>query len=473
MPKIVIIGAGSLVFSSRLTADLLSYDTCSGAHYALVDIDAERLEYAGRICERMFKEGGYDKATCSTHADRREALKDADYVITSLLVGGYDAIEKEIDISMKYGVDQAIGDTLTPGGIMRCLRTLPHQAGIAQDIMEICPNATLLNYTNPMGMLCWGMFDQAPGIKLVGLCHSVQGGVKEWSKRLGIDESEVDYNCHGINHQAWFTKFEHNGEDQLPKIRELAVDPNIWLGDTTRCEYVKHLQYPVTESSGHNSEYTPWWRKRPELIEQYCPGGSWNGESGFIKTLYNRPDWRDTMEKMANWEQPVNLERSLEYGSQIVNAIEGGGDIRIWGNVINNGQIPNLFQDAVIEGPIDVDKDGMHQVQCDALPSHLAAINNNQLNVQRLAKEAAIDGDPEKVFQALAMDPLTAAVCTLDQIRNLASDLLEAQAPYLPQFEGKKLASKPFMVGCKRDEEKEVVKHEDPTEERPAATAAN
>lgn len=469
MPKIVIIGAGSLVFSSRLTADLLSYDTCRDGHYALVDIDAERLEYAGRICNRMFKEGGYDKATCTTHADRREALKDADYVITSLLVGGYDAIEKEIDIPKKYGVDQAIGDTLTPGGIFRCLRTLPHQVGIAQDIMEICPNATLLNYTNPMGMLCWGMFKAVPGIKLVGLCHSVQGGVKEWAKRLGIDESEVDYDCCGINHQAWFTKFEHNGEDQLPKIRELAVDPNIWLGDTTRCEYVKHLGYPVTESAGHNSEYTPWWRKRPELIDQYCPGGSWNGESGFIKTLYNRPDWRETMEQMANWEKPVNLERSLEYGSQIVNAIEGGGDIRIWGNVMNNGQIPNLFQDAVIEGPIDVSTDGMKQVQCEALPSHLAAINNNQLNIQRLAMEAALDADPEKVFQAMAMDNLTAACCTLDEIRNMTIELLEAHAEYIPQFKGKTLASKPYMVGCKATDEEKVEKHEDPTEERETA----
>ncbi|NRA36807.1 MAG: alpha-galactosidase [Planctomycetes bacterium] len=469
MPKIVIIGAGSLVFSSRLTADLLSYDSCKDAHFALVDIDAERLAYAGRICERMFKEGGYENASCSTHEDRTEALKDADYVISSLLVGGYDAIEKEIDISMKYGVDQAIGDTLTPGGIMRCMRTLPHQVGIAQDIMSICPNATLLNYTNPMGMLSWGMFKAAPGIKLVGLCHSVQGGVKEWAKRLELPEDEIDYDCFGINHQAWYTKFEHKGKDLLPSIRELAETPDVWLSDTSRCEYVKHFSYPVTESSGHNSEYSPWFRKQPQYIKDYCPGGSWNGESGFIKTLYDRKDWRETMEKMASWEDPVDLKRSLEYGSQIINAIEGGDKVGIWGNVMNNGMIDNLPQDAVVEGPIDVDTDGMHPQKCGALPTHLAAINNNQLNVQRLAMEAALEVDPEKVFQALCMDPLTAAVCTLDQIRNLAGELLEAHAEYIPAFKGKTLASKPYMVGCVATEE--VAKHEDPAEERaPAAT---
>lgn len=461
--KIVIIGAGSLVFSSRLTADILSYPATRDAEFALVDIDKERLAYAGRIVERIFKEGGYDKATYTATADRRKALKGADYVITSLLVGGYPAIEAEIDIAMKYGVDQCIGDTLTPGGIMRCLRTLPHQAGIAQDIMELCPNAVLLNYTNPMSMLCWGMYRQAPGIKLVGLCHSVQGTCAQWAGRLGLDMKDINFECAGINHQAWITRFEKDGEDLLPRIRDLAVQPFHWQGDTVRMEYVKHLGFPVTESSGHCSEYTPWWRKRPQLIKDYCPNTGFNGESAFIKKLYARPDWKQQMEKMATGEQKVNLKRSHEYGSQIINACEGGDKVVIHGNVENTGIIDNLPQGSCIEGPIYVDKNGLQPMKVGKIPMHLAAINRTQINVQELAVEAALTGDPEIVFQAMAMDPLTAAVLTLDQIRNMTIELMAAQAKWIPQFKGKKLAAKPYMVGCKAEK---VEEHQDEAEKR-------
>ena len=452
-PKVVIIGAGSLVFSSRLTADILSFPKTRETEFALVDIDRERLAFAERIIQRIFAEGAYEGASYSITSDRREALPGADYVISSLLVGGYDAIEKEIDISMKYGVDQCIGDTLTPGGILRCLRTLPHQVGIAQDVMELSPDALLLNYTNPMSMLCWGMYRQAPGIKLVGLCHSVQHTSGQWAERLGLDLGEVQWKCAGINHQAWFYEFGRNGEDLLPKIRELAVRPEIWLGDTVRMEYVKHLGYPVTESSGHCSEYTPWWRKRPELIEKYCPDSSpWNGRSGFIKELYARPDWRDQMERMANWEEPVDLARSHEYGSQIINACEGGDPVVIHGNVENNGLIDNLPQECCVEVPIYVDRNGLQPMRVGALPMHLAAINRNQVTMQELAVEAAITADPELVFQAFAMDPLTAAVLTLDEIREMTRELLEALAFCLPTFKGKTLAPKPFLVGSTAEE---------------------
>ncbi|MFP4551673.1 MAG: alpha-glucosidase/alpha-galactosidase, partial [Spirochaetales bacterium] len=247
MPKVVIIGAGSLVFSSRLTADILTYNAFANAHFALVDVDNERLSYAKQIVERIFSEGGYTEATVSAHSDRAEALEDADYVIISILVGGYEAIEAEIDIPMKYGVDQCIGDTLTPGGIMRCIRTLPAMQEMAHDIMKICPKAYVLNYTNPMSMLIWGMQEAEPELRLVGLCHSVQGGAGEWSGRLGVPLEEVNYVCAGINHQAFYLSFEHNGKDMLPAIRELALKPEIWKGDSTRMEYLKHFGYPVTE----------------------------------------------------------------------------------------------------------------------------------------------------------------------------------------------------------------------------------
>lgn len=447
MARIAIIGAGSLVFSSRLTADILSYPHLRNAHFALVDVDSERLAYAGRIVERICRDGGYSQATHSMHQDRAEALDGADYVIISVLVGGYEAIEREIDIPKRYGVDQAIGDTLTPGGIMRCLRTLPPLLSIGRDIMKYCPDAWVLNYTNPMAMLCWGMNEALPGIRLVGLCHSVQHTTAQWAHRLKVPLEEVEFECAGLNHQAWIFRFDHRGRDLLPAIRELAVDPRLWRKDTSRMEYVKHFGYPVTEASGHNSEYSAWFRKRPELIEAYCPGGSWNGGSGFIKQLYNRPDWREVMEKMADGTEPVSLERSNEYGSQIVSALAGGEPAKIYGNVMNEGHVANLPNGVCVEVPCSVDVDGIKAQTVGDIPAHLAAINQTQINVQRLAVKAALESDPEIVFQAMALDPLTAAVGTLDQIREMTAELLAAHAQWLPAFSNRRLAPKPRLAG--------------------------
>jgi alpha-galactosidase len=247
MAKIAIIGAGSLEFSSRLTADLLSYPGLQESHFALVDLDQERLDYAGRIVERICKEGGHTQASYSQHLNRREALPGADYVISSILVGGYPAIEEEINIPLKYGVDQAIGDTLTPGGIMRCLRTLPHQIGIARDIMELCPGAPLLNYTNPMAMLCWGMYQAVPDIQLVGLCHSVQHTTAQWAHRLSRNLDEIDFDCAGLNHQAWITRFSHQGEDLLPEIRALSENDRLWRKDSSRLVVIIRSTAPGSE----------------------------------------------------------------------------------------------------------------------------------------------------------------------------------------------------------------------------------
>jgi alpha-galactosidase len=461
MAKVAVIGAGSIVFASRLIADILSYEHLRDTQFALVDVDAERLEFAKRITDRIIGEGGYTGAGYVASTERRDVLAGCDYVITSILVGGYDAIEKEIDIPMQYGVSQTIGDTLTPGGIMRCQRTLPHMVGMARDVMELCPQAQILNYTNPMGMLCWGMYTAVPEVKLVGLCHSVQGGVEEWSRRLGIDTSEVNFVCAGINHQAWFLKFERQGEDLLPKVRAFATQPETWLGDTSRMEYLKHFGYPVTESSGHNTEYSPWFRKSAETINQYCPNGAWNGEHGHIKKVYVRSDWREYMEKLANGERPIKLDRSIEYGSQIISAMEGGAQVVINGNVPNDGLIDNMPPRCCVEVPCLVDRNGILPMHVGTLPTHLAAINRTQINVQELAKDAALECSPEKVFQAMCMDPLTAMCCTLDQIRAMTTELLEAHAPYLPGFAGKALEQKPVMIGCKAQEHEQ---HVDPGE---------
>ncbi len=462
MAEIVIIGAGSLVFSSRLTADILTYPELADTHFRLVDTDPIRLKYAHQIVERIFREGNYSRASVSSYSDRKEALNGADYVIISILIGGFEAIEKEIDIPRKYGIDQCIGDTLTPGGIMRCLRTLPVLEEITDDIMAICPDAMVLNYTNPMGMLSRGIMEHAPQMKYVGLCHSVQHTAEEWANRLGIPLEEINFQCAGINHEAWYTKFEHNGQDLLPRIRELAEKPEIWYGDSARMEYVKHLGFPVTESSGHVSEYNTWFRKNEEMVKRYCHTefSDWNGGHGYIKELYDRPDWQEQMKKMADWEDPIDLERSVEYGSQIIHAMETGETTVIYGNIINRGCIENLPDDAVVEVPCVVDKNGLQPLRTGKLPVHLAALNTTQLIVQDLAVKAAQQADPEMVFQAMAMDPLTGMSCTLDQIRAMTRELMEAQKEWIPVMGGKIPADKPLIY--REEPVGPVEKHVDP-----------
>ena len=345
---------------------------------------------------------------------------------------------------------------------MRCLRTLPVLQEMADDIREICPDAMILNYTNPMGMLSKGFMEYAPELKYVGLCHSVQHTAEEWAKRLEVPLKEIDFSCAGINHEAWFTRFSQNGKDLLPRIRELALKPEIWYGDSARMEYVKHLGYPVTESSGHVSEYNPWFRKNKKTIEQYCPGGysEWNGGYGFIKTLYDRPDWQDQMKRMADWEDPIDLERSVEYGSRIIHAMETGETTLVYGNVLNRGSIENLPYDGVVELPCVVDRTGLHPVHAGKLPPHLAALNTNQLCVQELAVLAVQQADPELVFQAMALDPLTGMSCTLDQIRGMTRELMEAHKEWIPVMKGRIPSEKPLVYSEKP--EGKVEKHIDP-----------
>ncbi len=447
MAKVVIIGGGSLGFAGALTRDILSYEATRDADFTYVDIDPTRLELGVQYAQRVINEGGYSDATVTGTLNRREALEGADYIVICILVGGYEAIEKEIDIPMKYGIDQCIGDTLTPGGIMRCLRTLPEMMLMGWDMEEICPDAVVLNYTNPMSMLSWGFQDACPDLQYVGLCHSVQGTSGEWANRLGLKREDVNYTCAGINHQAWMLSFEANGEDQLPRIRELCTDPTIWGGDTSRMEYVKHFGFPVTESSGHVSEYNWWFRKNAETIGQYCDSvnAKWNGGHGFIKHLYDRPDWEDRMRKRVEDPEPLNLKRGREYGSRIINAMETGDAELIHGNVKNYGLIENLPTEAVVEVPIHVDKNGMQPIQIGALPPQLAAINRAQIAVQELAVRAVQEQDPERVFQAMAMDPLCAMSCTLDQIRAMTRELMEAHREYIPIFKDNLPAERPVL----------------------------
>jgi alpha-galactosidase len=293
----------------------------------------------------------------------------------------------------------------------------------------------------------WRHANACPDLSYVGLCHSVQGTADEWKRRLEADGKAINYECAGINHQAWFTRYDVDGSDQLPRIRELALDPKIWSGDTTRMEYVKHLGYACTESSGHVSEYNWWFRKNEKTIERYCDAtdNRWNGGPGFIKDLYNRPDWREEMEARVTDEKPLNLSCGCEYGSRIINAIETGDAEIIYGSVKNRGLIDNLPQEAAVEVPIHVDRNGLQPIKVGALPPHLAALNSAQISVQELAVRAVQEKDPERVFQAMAMDPLCAMSCTLDEIRAMTRELLAAHRDYIPILEGKELADRKIM----------------------------
>lgn len=434
MAKIAFIGAGSLEFSQRLMIDILSFPELRETTFALMDIDAKRLDYTRRVGERILREGDYP-ATITATTDRREALQGADYVITMILVGDIEVIRHDIEIPLKYGVDQCIGDTLGPGGVFRALRTIPVMLDICHDMEELCPDAWLLNYTNPMAMLCWAM-NEATSIRNVGLCHSVQGTAWQLSQYIGSPWQEVSYWVAGINHQAWFLELKWKDRDAYPLLRPKIDDPEVYNKDTTRFEMLKHLGYFVTESSGHNSEYNPWFRKRPELLKKYTPGGGWNGGTGFILELYgtDRADYEEKLERIASGEDPLYLARSQEYGSYIIHSLETGEPRRINGNVRNDGLITNLPQGCCVEVPCLIDGHGINPCFVGNLPPHLAALNRSNIAVQEMAVKAALNSDRRMAFHAVAADPLTAAILSLEEIQRMVDEMFEAEARWLPSF---------------------------------------
>ena len=434
MPKITFIGAGSLGFFKTLMIDSLSFEALRHSDWALVDVDPKRLGYAKRIAERLLREAK-SKGKLTASLDRRDVLKGSDYVIMAILVGGIEVIERDIDIPMKYGVDQCIGDTHGPGGVFRALRTIPVKVAIARDIEELCPEAWVLNYTNPMSMLCRAM-NKAVGINLVGLCHSVQGTTRVLADWAGATYHEVDYWVAGINHQAWVLRIRRNGVDLYPRIKEEAKKPQRRRSLTASCEMLDHLGYFVTEGSGHNSEYSAWFRKTPDAVARYCPGGSWNGGSGFIKQLYgsDRADWEAQQEKFASDTSPIEFRRSHEYGSNVVNAIATHEPFRFNGNIPNRGIVTNLTHDTTVEVPCIADKNGVNGMHVGALPPQLAALNQMHVNVIEMTVDAALNANRELAFHAVCYDPLTMAVLDLRQTRAMVDEMFGAEKQWLPQF---------------------------------------
>ena len=436
MNKFVFIGAGSLEFTRDLVRDLMTYESFDDCELALVDIDAKRLNYARRGIEKVVKAGGHH-ATVTATTDRREALPGADGVLITVLQGGVEVWRHDIEIPKKYGVDICVGDTRGPSGIFRFLRTAPVLLDIIRDVEELCPNAIVLNYTNPMAMLVSYLQTQTK-VSITGLCHSVQGTAEMLAGWLGLKKEELDYTCVGINHQAFYLDLKHNGEDMYPALREAIKRPEVANEEPVRIEMFKYLRYFPTESSGHNSEYNPWFRKRPDLIEKYCTHGTgWNpGEYAYILKEYMERE--DTWEKeYSDWLEngEVELERGDEYASNIFNAIYGDGTpFPFNANLRNKGYVTNIDEGACVEVPVTADKNGIHVNGVYTLPAHLSALVSHSAKLEELAVQAAITGDPDLVFQAILQDPLTASVCSMEEIHDMVQEMLEKNKEYLSYF---------------------------------------
>jgi alpha-galactosidase len=440
--KFTFIGAGSLGFTTDLARDILTFDAFKDAEIHLMDIHEGRLAYAAKSIEKLIKAGNFP-ATVHPTTDRKKALEGADGVLITILQGGVDVWRHDIEIPKKYGVDINVGDTRGPSGIFRFLRTAPVMKEIIQDVEALCPNAVVLNYTNPMAMLC-SYVQRISKANVTGLCHSVQGTASMLAEWIGAKPEEITFNCAGINHQAFYIDFKWNGKDAYPLIRDKIMnDPAIANAEPVRNEMYLNLGYYPTESSGHNSEYNPWFRKRQDLIEKYCLNGTnWNpGKYAFILNEY--------LEAEATWEKrfteflaepDVDLERGEEYASNIFNALFGDGTPFMFnGNQLNNGIISNLQPTACVETPVLASPAGLQCFHQGALPDNLAIMIDLSARIEEMAVNAAIEGDPWKVFQANLFDPLTASVCSMDEIKQMTQEMFTKNAAYLGYFKSLKI----------------------------------
>ena len=444
MPKIAMIGAGSIVFCKTLLNDMLGTPALQDATFALMSPTETKLRRMEAFARRMVQENGLGAQVYAT-TDRREAIRDADYVICMVQVGGVEAFKYDYEIPLKYGVDQCIGDSLGPGGVMRGLRSVPVLAEMVQEMEEIAkPGAILLNYTNPMAAVCYAL-GKVSNVPYIGLCHGVQTTLDLISRYVNVPKAEIDFHCAGINHMAWFLKLEHQGKDLYPLFKANCERQEYYINEKVRIEVMRHFGFFMTESTGHLSEYLPWFRSHDRSMQQFCDQPAFGGETG----AYYR--WCATVAEKYAQVDPLQFEsalltpRSAEYCSYILEARETGNPFRLQGNIRNDGYITNLPQGCCVEVPVYVDKEGLHPLRVGDLPVQCAALNQSNVTVQALAVEAGLTGDPEQVMAAIAMDPLTSACCTLAEIREMTADLLAAEAQWLPQFAGKQLRSVPAI----------------------------
>ena len=431
MAKIALIGAGSVVFAKNLIGDILAFPELSGCHLALMDIDADRLRVAERMAQKVAAALNATPAI-TTHTERRAALVDADYVINTIQVGGYrPSTVIDFDVPKRHHLRQTIADTLGVGGIMRALRTVPVLRDLCRDMEAVCPQAWLLNYTNPMAMNCWALSRLTP-IRTVGLCHSVQGTAMQLADDIGVPYREITYLAGGINHMAFYLRFERHGEDLYPLIRRVVADGRVPDGNRVRYEMLARLGYFVTESSEHFAEYTPYFirRDRPDLIERYnVPLDEYITRCDFMDKF-----WGDMKTFFEGGEPITDIERSHEYGARIIHSIETGTPRVVYGNVPNHGLITNLQPGCCVEVPCLVDGSGIQPTRIGDLPPQLAALIMTNVNVQSLAVEAALTHKREHVYHAAMLDPHTAAELTLDEIWKLVDELIEAHGEMIPKL---------------------------------------
>jgi alpha-galactosidase len=458
--KVTMMGAGS-GFTPRLTNDILAIPGNKGGTIALVDIDPERLGVMHKLIEKLISERGYGGWNVISSTDRREVMGGSHYITNCIEVSGTQCVRFDNDIPKKYGIDQCIGDTIGPGGLFKSLRTIPVWLGVLRDAEELCPNAIVLNYTNPMNMLILAS-GRVSKMQTVGLCHSVQGTSELLSQRAGIPYEEMEWECAGINHLAWFTKLKHNGEDLYPRLKELAAkeiaqaiaegpegfarkDDYSWdlpehHRDLVRKDMMLHFGAFITESSGHLSEYLPYYRTHEKSLRDYARPG-YDGASSFYAD--NWPTWRKnadaTRNKMLSGEEKMDWERSWEYASWIIEAREKNVPHRIHGNVLNDAGggstlISNLPADGCVEVACMIDRNGIQPTRYGKLPPQMAALCDWNMRMFDLGAQAAIEKSKELAIQALYLDPLTAAMCTPAQIKAMTLELFDAEAEFLPGY---------------------------------------
>ena len=431
--KIVFLGAGSF-FLNSLLPDILSIPGADTGEIALVDIDTDRLDLAAKVSEKIIAKMNKNWTVTAT-PDRRTVLAGAHYIVNCIEVSGTDCVAWDNDIPAKYGVDQCIGDTIGPGGLFKALRTVPVFLEVLKDIEQLCPNAYVLNYTNPMSILCLAA-TRASTVKTVGLCHSVQSTSRQLADYLSTPYQELKWNCGGINHLAWFTELSHNGDNLYPKLNQIAADKGeTYEKDPVRFDIMQHLGLFVTESSGHLSEYVPYYRKRPELIKQHCRDG-YLGESRFYAT--NWPIWRtnfyDRRAKQITGEEDLPTERTWEYASYIIQAIETNAPCVIYGTVPNTHLIDNLPTDGMVEVACLCDRNGITPTHFGKPPPQCAALCDWHMRMYDLAATACIEKSKEAATHALTLDPLTAAVCSPAEIKQMTEEMFDTQKQYLPGF---------------------------------------
>jgi alpha-galactosidase len=430
--KIVFIGAGSLVFTRNLVRDILSFPAFSGdLTVALVDTDRRNLDYSRAAVERIIGEGRYGAKLIAT-TNREEVLEGADGVLITIAVGGEEATLVDVGIPEKYGVSVCVGDTRGPQGIFRYLRTIPVIMEIIRDVEKYCPQAIVLNYTNPMAMICRTIQQLSP-VVTTGLCHSVQHTAEMLGNWIGAPKEEVSYLCAGINHQAHYLSFKWKGKDAYPLIREkILSDCAIYDSEKVRNELFLHLGYYVTESTVHNSEYNPWFRKRPDLIRRYLPENS-TRTTERIRGWMAAADEKHKKE-IENWlAEPLDLKRGHEYAAAIFNAIFGDGTIfEFNGNIRNFGLIDNLPQGSCVESPVEASRAGLRSIHVGPLPPQLAILNSVNAQIEDLAVEGYINRDREKIYYANYHDPLSSALLSLEEIRAMTDEMFAAGKEWLP-----------------------------------------